>query len=314
MIEILTLVISLIILMIASDRAVNYVMKLSKIFGISQMSAGFIILSLATSLPELMVSINSAMINEGSLAIGNILGSNIANITIILGLAVIISRKRKLIFKKSIFEKLISFLFVSSLIPLFILQSGKVSMILGLILIIMFIFFSIKTPTRIKGIEEISVMYKKDKIIVITKFLIAITLVIFFSHTLVDSGVALAKLFNLPPSVIGATIIGLGTSLPELTTTIQAFKKKLYNVGLGNVIGSCITNLTLVLGVTSLINHVQLNIVSFTSLILFAIMSSMITWYFVSTGRRLDKREAMLLIGLYLLFVLQELGFSLFVF
>ncbi len=314
MIELVILLISLGVLMLSSDRAVTYVMKLSKILGISEMSVGFVVLALSTSIPELVVSMNSAIVKQGGLAIGNILGSNIANVTIVLGLAVLISHKRKLVFKRSVFDKLISFLFVSSLIPLFILQSGKVSVLLGIILIILFVFFSIKTPTRVRGVEDITVMYKKDKVLVIIKFIIAISLVVFSSNIVVESAAGLAAKLGVPASVIGATIIAFGTSLPELTTTIQSFKKKLFDVGLGNVIGSCITNLTLVLGVTSLLNHIQLNIISFTSLILFTIMSSMITWYFVSTGRRIDRREALLLIGLYLLFILQELGFSLFVF
>jgi cation:H+ antiporter len=299
--------------MFSSGKAVKYVMKLSRIFGISEMSAGFIILSVATSLPELVVSINAAMIGEGALAVGNVLGSNIANITIILGLAVIISRKRKIVFTKKVFDNLIEFLFISSLIPLFILQTGHVSLVLGIVLISLFIFFSFKTPTKVKGIEGIHVVFKKDKILVIIKFVIAVIIVIISSNFVVDSSVNIAALFSIPPSIIGATVIALGTSLPELTTTVQAFRKRLYNVGLGNVIGSCITNLTLILGITSIFNNVQLNIVSFTSLTLFAIMASMITWYFVSTGRRLDKREAFLLIGLYTIFILQELGFSLFV-
>ena len=302
------------VLMFSSDRAVNYVMKLSKVLGISEMSAGFIILSLSTSLPELLVSINSGLIGEGALAIGNVLGSNVANVTIILGLAVIISRKRKLMFKRRVFDNLTQFLFVSSLIPLFILQTGKLSLILGSILIALFVFFTVKTPTKVKNVEDITVMYKKDKVIVSVKFVIAIIMVIISSNYVVTSGVNIARLFSIPASVIGATFIALGTSLPELSTTVQAFRKKLFDVGLGNVIGSCITNLTLVLGITAFINNVSLNIISFTSLTLFAIMSSMVTWYFISTGRRLDKREAFILIGLYAVFILQELGFSIFIF
>jgi len=212
-----------------------------------------------------------------------------------------------------VFDNLIEFLFVSSLIPLFILQTGHVSLILGIVLISLFVFFSIKTPTKVEGVEEISVMYKKDKLVVFLKFALMIALIIISSKFVVDSSVNIANLLAINPSVIGATIIGLGTSLPELTTTVQPYRNKLFNVGLGNVIGSCITNLTLVLGVTSVFNHIELNIVSFTSLTLFAIMASMITWYFISTGRRLDKREVSILMLIYVVFILQQLGVSLFI-
>lgn len=314
MIEWLFLLSSLVVLMLSSDKAVNYVMKLSKVFGISEMSAGFILLSLSTSLPELVVAFNAALINQGNLAIGNVLGSNVANLTMILGLAVIISRRKKILFKRTVYDNLIEFLFISSFIPLFILQTGHVSLLLGLILVSLFVFFSVKTPTKVSRVEDITVMYKRDKIIVFIKFLAVISLVIVSSRLLVDSSVTIAESLSIPASVIGATMIALGTSLPELMTTVQAFRKRLFDVGLGSIIGSCITNLTLVLGLTSIFNHVALNIISFTSLILFSILSSMVTWYFISTGRRLDRRESLVLIGIYLIFVLQQLGFSIFIF
>jgi len=313
MINFLVLGVSMLVLMLSSDKSVTYVMKLSKVFGLSDMTAGFIILSLSTSLPELLVSINAAFIGQGSLAIGNVLGSNVANITVILGLAVIFSRKRKLIFKRRVFDSLTEFLFVSSLIPLFILQTGKVSILLGFVLISLFVFFAVKTPTKISNVEDITVMYKRDKLVVGVKFVISIIFVIISSNFVVSSGVGIANNLGIPPSIIGATFIALGTSLPELSTTVQAFRKKLFDVGLGNVLGSCITNLTLILGVTSFLNNVTINIVSFTSLILFAIMASMVTWYFISTGRKLDKREALILVSLYLVFILQQLGFSIFI-
>ncbi len=312
MIEILILITSLVVLIFSSEKAVNYILKISKLFKLSGMAAGFIIMSVSTSLPEVVVSIISALKGESQIAVGNVLGSNIANMTIILGLAVLISRKRNLKFRKSVFDNLIRFLFISSIIPLFIFQSGGVTYLLGIILLILFVFFSVKTPTKV-SVKEITTMRKRDKTVIILKFIAAISLVVISSDFLVDSAAKLAINLGIPSSVIGATIIALGTSLPELATSTQAFRKRLYDIGLGDVIGSCITNLTLVLGTTSLINPIKLNLISFTSLILFAIMSSMITWYFVSTGRRIDRGEAILLIAIYLLFILQELGFSVFV-
>jgi cation:H+ antiporter len=288
-------------------------MKLSKILGISEMSAGFIILSVSTSLPELMVSTISAASGNGGLGIGNILGANIADVTLVLGLALLISRRRRMIFNERVFENMIQFLFVSSLIPLFILQTGQVNFLFGIILIILFVFFTIKMPKRVVGSEKIGKPNDEHKFLLFVKFALAVTGVVLASRLIVDHGVLIANSLGVPLSVIGATIVSIGTTLPELTTTVQAFRKKLFDVGLGNVIGSCITNLTLVLGLSSLFQPTAVNVVSFTSLILFAILATMITWYFISTGRRLDRREAGLLLGLYAIFILQELGFSIFV-
>lgn len=313
MIEWFILFFSLVVLMFSSNKTVNYVMKLSDLFGISGLTAGFIILSVATSLPELVVSSISSFEGRGGLGIGNILGANIADVTLVLGLAVIISKKRGIIFNKTVFERLIQFLFISSLIPLFILQTGSVTFVLGLILVLLFIFFSLKTSKKISGHEEMTFMYKRDMVTVFVKFLIAVTAVVLSARLIVDNAVLIAASLGVPLSVIGATIISIGTTLPELTTTIQAFRKRLFDVGLGNVIGSCITNLTLVLGISSLFNPSPVNIVSFTSLIVFALFATIITWFFISTERKIDKREALMLIGVYAIFILQELGFSLFV-
>lgn len=303
----------IILLMLSSERSVNYTLKISKLLGISELSAGFIILSLATSMPDFFVSVISAIEGNGSLGVGNVLGANITKLTLVLGLAVIVTRKRGVKFSKNVFNNLINFLFIASIIPLFILQTGGLSLVLGLILLVLFVFFAVKIPKPKDNVSELHTAFKKDKIILFIKFLIAISLVILSSNLIVDNGVNIAIQLNLPVSVIGATLIGFGTSLPELVTSIRAFRKGLFDIGLGNIIGSCIINLTLVLGTSSIIAYSSINIVSFTSLILFALLATIITWFFISTERRIDKKEALMLVGIYTIFILQELGFSLFV-
>ena len=122
--SILLLAISLLIIMFISDRIIRYVLILSKILGLSEMAAGFILLSITTSLPELSVSTVASLAGEGGLSVGNVLGSNIANLTIILGLAILISRKEVKI-KGESQKELVQFLFLSSVIPLFIVQRGS---------------------------------------------------------------------------------------------------------------------------------------------------------------------------------------------
>lgn len=306
--EFVILIISMIALAISSDKAVENVMKISKILGINGLSVGFVILSISTTLPELFVSINSSLVNQIGLSLGNVLGSNIANVTIILGMAFFLSGRRFIQFNKRVFKELLHFLFIASIVPLFILQTGDLSFFMGIILIILFIFFAIRTPKKVEGIQAMESIAKKDKIKTYTKFAISIIIVIFSSRVLVDNSVVLATLIGIPPSIIGATIIAFGTSLPELSTVTQAFRKRLYDVGIGNIIGSCITNITLILGVSSLISAIPINVFSFLTLIIFTLISMIITWYFVSTERKIDKKEAAILIGIYVIFILQELG------
>jgi cation:H+ antiporter len=118
----------------------------------------------------------------------------------------------------------------------------------------------------------------------------------------------------LPTSIIGATIIGLGTSLPELATTIQALKKGLVSMALGNLLGSCITNITLILGVSSLLSFSDVNVVAVQSIMFYVLLSSLSVWYMVGASERLTKKGALFLCLVYVAFILQQVGVSVFIF
>ena len=311
-IELILLLSSLAIIAVISDRIIIYVTKLSSYFGLSEMSAGFILLSVATSLPELFVSALASLTNQGGLSVGNVLGSNIANLTIILGLAVLISRTKITIDSNSE-KELVQFLFLSSLIPLFILQRGSIGPVLGVVLLILFVYFSINISKKAGKISSLGFYRRKEINFIIIKFLIAIGLILFLSKIVVDNGVGIAQSLGLPPSVIGATIIAFGTSLPELATTIQALKKRLFGMALGNIFGSCITNLTLVLGIASILSFSQVSVVATGSMLFFTLITSLTIWYFISTKKYIGRKISLFIILIYVLFVLQQIGFSIFI-
>jgi cation:H+ antiporter len=311
-VELILLLSSLAIIAVVSDRIIVYVTKLSSYFGLSEMSAGFILLSVATSLPELFVSSLASLSNQGGLSVGNVLGSNIANLTVILGLAILISRTKITIDSNS--EKdLVQFLFLSSLIPLFILQRGSIGPVLGVVLLILFVYFSINISKKAGKISSLGFYRKKEINFIIVKFLIAIGLILFLSKLVVDNGVGIAQSLGLPPSVIGATIIAFGTSLPELATTIQALKKRLFGMALGNIFGSCITNLTLVLGIASILSFSQVSVVATSSMLFFTLITALTIWYLISTKKYIGRKISLFIILIYVLFVLQQIGFSIFI-
>jgi len=119
---------------------------------------------------------------------------------------------------------------------------------------------------------------------------------------------------GLPPSIIGATIVGLGTSLPELATTVHALKEKMFGMALGNLLGSCITNITLVLGVSSLISFSTVNVLAVESIMFYVLISSLSVWYMIGTSERISRRGAAFLCLVYVVFVLQQVGVSIFAF
>jgi cation:H+ antiporter len=307
------LAISLLLIALVSERAIRYVIALSKALGLSEMAAGFILLSVMTSLPELSVSTLAASIGEGGLSVGNVLGSNVANLTIIIGLAILLSGTAISV-KGESHKELIQFLFISSVIPLFIVQRGSLGPVLGVVLLILFIYFGVTVSRKTGKNKPDAMIEKKVPGMIWLKFAISVALIILFSKLTVDSSVEIAESIGLPPSIIGATIVGLGTSLPELATTAQALKERLFGMALGNLLGSCITNITLILGVSSLISFSAVNVLAVESIMFYVLISSLSVWYMVGTSEHIGRRSALFLCLVYIAFVLQQIGVSIFAF
>jgi len=310
---------SLLLIMLVSDRIIRYVLVISKALGLSEMAAGFILLSIITSLPELSVSTVASLAGEGGLSVGNVLGSNVANLTIILGLAILISRKA-ITLKGQSNKELVQFLFISSIIPLFIVQRGSLGPVLGIVLLMLFAYFGVTVSRKAETTTTNETpppqqQQKEDNMsFVVIKFLVGVGLIILLSKFAVDSSVEIADFVGLPPSIIGATIIGFGTSLPELATTIQALKQGLVSMALGNLLGSCITNITLILGVSSLLSFSPVNVVAVQSIMFYVLLSSLSVWYMVGSTERLTKKSAIFLCMIYGVFILQQVGVSVFIF
>ena len=301
------LVVSLLLIGVLSDRIIRYVLVISKGLGLSEMAAGFVLLSVVTSLPELTVSAFAALGGEGGLAVGNVLGSNVANLTIIIGFAVFFS-KTVVSLKGESQKELVQFLFISSIIPLFIVQRGTLSPVLGLVLLVLFGYFSFVVSRKTVKIEPLEKVKKGAFAIAGLKFLVCVVLVILLSKFAVDSAIDIADSVGLAPSIIGATVIGLGTSLPELATTIQALRKRLFGMALGNIFGSCITNVTLILGVSSILSFSEVNVLAVENIMFYVLLSSLTMWYLVSVNERINRKAALVLCVIYVLFILQQIG------
>jgi len=286
------------------------VLVISKGLGLAEMAAGFVLLSVVTSLPELSVSALAAISGEGGLAVGNVLGSNVANLTIIIGLAVFLS-KTMVSLKGESHKELVQFLFISSIIPLFIVQRGTLSPVLGLVLLILFGYFSLIISRKTGKIESLEKVKKGDFALAGLKFLVSVAVIILLSKLAVDSAIDIADSVGLSASIIGATVIGLGTSLPELATTIQALKKRLFGMALGNIFGSCITNVTLILGVSSLLSFSEVNVLAVENIMFYVLLSSLTMWYLVSVNERINRKAALVLCIIYIVFVLQQIGIHL---
>ncbi len=245
------LILGLVFLIFGGDLLVRSAVSFAEKFGVSSFLIGVTVVSFGTSIPELMVSIQAAMDQAADIAIGNVLGSNIANIALVLGVSVVI---RPLSITTNTYKLSWWVMLISSLLFILFLLDNVITKMEGLLLIaglFCFIFFSIKRNIP----NEESIISKINIQTGILFFVLGAIGLYFGSELFVESAISIASFFDVPKFVIGITVVALGTSLPELVTSIVALMKGQNNISLGNLIGSNIFNVFAVLGITSLIQE-----------------------------------------------------------
>jgi cation:H+ antiporter len=310
--------ISLFLLSKGSNTVIKSSVKIARITKLGELTIGFLLLSVTTSLPELAVSMNAIASNDVGISIGNILGSNIANICLVIGLMGFLQPVR--ISEKTLM-RLSEILSLSSFVLIILLVLNPLSKLIGLVLLFffgVFVMYSLKKKITL----EIKI---EEKLEFLTKFrfppkfyfsliflIVGLLVVIFSSSFVVSSASNIALMMGIPESVIGATIIAIGTSLPEISTVLAAFKDRHLKLGLGNAIGSCLTNLTLILGIVLVYSPFRINMEVFTTLVVFFLISNTVFWFFVgSIGRKkLDRMEGAILIGIYIIFLIATFSYT----
>ena len=248
------------LLVIGGEFIVRSSVALSLKFNISKFVIGMTVVSFATSLPELIVSVNAALNNSPSIAINNVIGSNIANIGLVLGL---ISVLGNITVDNNFYKRDWPWMFFLSLaLWLFIVSDNLLSGYEGFFLIIIlstFIFGVLKRSNSIESINDVNYKFTKASNFKIFIWLIISSVTLYFgSEFLVDGAVNLAKQINISEAVISVTIVAIGTSVPELAASLVAIAKKEEGISVGNLIGSNIFNIGSVLGVTAIIKEIPI--------------------------------------------------------
>lgn len=313
-----TMLVSLATLLTSSNIAIKNAVKVSEITGLGKSRVGFTFIAASTTLPELAVALFASASGEAVVSVSNVLGSNIANICLIIGLGLILYtlKSKELVsakFKPDELDTLYLGIFTASIIPILLISFLPASRIVGFLLIIIYVYQTYKIiAKRELPLEETGVVKANEKLMtyVLLTFL-AIMGVVFSAQFLVDSTVRLALLVGIPSSVISATIIAVGTSFPELSLSIQAMLKDHATLVFGNIIGSGFTNITLILGITLLFSTVRINIRIFSDLIAFSILANIVLWYFMHRGN-LGWKEGLSLLLLYGLFIASIMGILVF--
>ena len=242
--------IGILLLAIGGDRLVLGSVALSNKLKVPAFITGIFIIGFGTSLPELFVTISALNKNETDIAIGAIIGSNIINILLILGLSLVLSNKKSLeiISSKDIFVMIVcAFLFS------YFLQIGFISNIWSIIMTVLlpiYLFVSYRFFNR----ENQFIDDSSEKGSVILNLLIGFIAIIYGSEIFIEGLIYISEVLNIPEAIIGISLAAIGTSLPELAVTIASFVRGKGSVAIGNVVGSNIFNILGVLGLSALIN------------------------------------------------------------
>lgn len=277
------------VLVKSATFAIGNIVRFSKITGIGELAAGFVMVAVSTSAPEISVAVFSTQSNNVGITLGDLFGSNVTNIALISALLLLISPVRNI--EKKTLRSMLPLLLISSAIPLALLITQEGGKFVGIALIAvfgLFLYYTLKSHPK-SGVETRQAGSAARSLVL---FLVGIAFVIVSAKIIVDSASSIAAYTGIKQSVLGATIIAFGTSLPELAVDIVAVRKRHLDLALGDIVGSCITNITLVLGLVLVMSSIAVNFGILSSLIGFSIiaplalfallrMSKIKTWYSV---------------------------------
>ncbi len=314
------LVISLIVLMKSSDYFTESAEKIGLWLGVPAFFIGVTIVAIGTSLPELISSIIAVFSNSSEIVIGNVLGSNIANIFLILGFAGIIARKQLKI-SKNILNVDLPFLLGTCFLLAIMIWDGKFTFyegILSLLVLIIYSSYLIKTRKKpgkavkkqLKGVkrEITNHQFKKSllkhKLPLKTWIILLVSVVFIYvgAKYTIESVIQLSGLLNIGKEIIAISVVALGTSLPELAVTISAARKGKPEIAVGNILGSNIFNTLAVMGIPALFGVliIPANVLVFT---LPVMIIATLMFFFITLDKEITRWEGLLLIIFYILFI-----------
>ena len=311
----LYLIAGLVLLVAGAEVLVRGAAKLAAQFGIPPLIIGLTVVAFGTSAPETAVSVQAALNGSGDLAIGNVVGSNIANVLFILGLTALIA---PLIVSRQLIRLDVPIMIGASLLTFGLAWDGSLSKLDGAILftcIIAYTLFLVISSRKDKGSsdDEFTKEFGLDEpakpnawMINLGLIIAGLVLLVSGSNFLVEGAVQLARALGLSELVIGLTVVAIGTSLPELATSVMAAIKGERDIAVGNIVGSNIFNLLCVLGLASMVSpqaiNVAANALAFDFPVMIAVAVACLPIFFA--GYRINRWEGLLFLAYYVVYTL----------
>jgi cation:H+ antiporter len=300
------LVFGLIVLITGGNLLLKAAVSISLRFGIPKLLIGMTVVSLATSAPELIVSIKSALKGSPDLAISNVLGSNIANLGLVLGITIVFS---PINISKSVYKKEWPIMMFSAIYFLIVVLDGVISKTEGGILVC-FLVMTISALIKLRDKDEVELENdNEDSFLKSFLMLFFGGLFLYFgSEWFIDGAIMLANSFGISERIIGITVVSVGTSIPELVTSLVAVLNKEKSISLGNLLGSNIFNVFAVLGITSLVAPLTVldqNIIDYDIYIMLFFAAIILPLIFFPKKLVLGRKEGVIILLFYTIYIYQ---------
>ena len=297
--QVLLLIFGIVVVLKSADWLTNGAVGLATKLGISQIVIGLTIVAIGTSMPEFFVSIVSAIKGTPDLAVGNIVGSNIFNVLLIVGVAATVA---PIAIQRATVRRDIPIAIVASIMLTFMMLDDNISRIDAVILFAAFIAFiwitlrNSKNDANEKDASTEKVIPTWKSVLFIIFGLVGLVL---GSNIFVDNASSLAHGWGISDAVIGLTIVAGGTSLPELATSAVAARKGDSGIAIGNVLGSNVFNILMILGLTGIISPMHIQNITYIDMAVMVISMSLF-WLFSFTKLRVERWEGCVLIACFL--------------
>lgn len=303
--EVIFLVLGLVLLVFGSDLLLRSSIDLSLKYNVSKLVIGLTIVSFATSAPELLISISSVLKNSSDIAISNVIGSNIANIGLVFSIALLFVTIN---IKKENIKYDFPWLIIVSLLFIWFLQDSQIDRFEGVVftsVLVLFIIFSFKV--RANESEDLDDLSTSNMSLSKIFIYLALSSILLYSGSelFVESSIFFANYFGVSERVIGLTMVAMGTSLPELATTLVAIYKKELDISIGNIIGSNIFNILAVIGITSIIRTLSIKsseILSFDIYVMFGFSAVLGVFFFFPRKYKMYSIHGLFLLSAFLLY------------
>lgn len=300
-IQFVLLIAGFVFLIKGSDLFVDGSSSVASLLKIPAIIIGLTIVAFGTSAPEAAVSITSSLSGNNGLAVGNVIGSNLFNILFVIGVAALLGN---LLMEKSVLKKDLPILLgITLLLTIFIITDWNISAIEGIILLvilILYVFSLIRTAKKDNDVKTDKPKLTPQKSIIFIA--IGLAGIILGGDLVVKSASAIAIAFGMSETLVGLTIVAIGTSLPEFVTSLNALKKGENQLVIGNVVGSNIFNILFVLGASSAISPIPVDSSLITDIV-FMIIVTIICFIFGKTQEKYDKKEGIILIALFIAYM-----------